>query len=151
MKPFTKPPFETAPADDDLGEQARPVRGIPLQDPDAAAQFGLKPHEGEREVKSVLIGGGLMAGAATGAAVGVAVAGPVGVLVGSTLGAVVGAVGAVAAGAMVNPDSTNDADTAPIATARLPFKSSAAGAGPTQPTAQVHQVIAAPASDFGTP
>ncbi len=67
----------TVPVDEDLAEQARPGHGIPSQDPDPAAQVALQPKEAEREANSVLMGGGMVAGAATGAAIGVAVAGPV--------------------------------------------------------------------------
>ncbi len=108
MNPLTIPPTNTAPLDEDLVEQANPGHGIPSQDPDPAAQSRLKPEDAEREAHSVLIGGGLMAGAATGAAIGVAVAGPVGVLVGASLGAVAGALGVSAAGAATD---TEDADT----------------------------------------
>ena len=90
------------PADEDLAEQARPGHGVPSQDPDPAAQLGLTPQESLRESKSVLMGGGVMAGAATGAAIGVAVAGPVGVVVGGTLGGVAGALGGAAAGTQVD-------------------------------------------------
>ena len=100
-------PTGAEPVDPDLARQAVPGHGVPSQDPDPAAQVGLNPEEAEREAKSVLIGGGLVAGVATGAAVGAAVAGPVGVFVGGTLGAVVGAVGSSAAGGLVNPESTS--------------------------------------------
>ena len=73
------------PTDQDLAEQAIPGHGVPSQDPDATAQFGLSLEEAEREAKSALVGGGLVAGLATGAAVGAAVAGPVGILVGGTI------------------------------------------------------------------
>lgn len=92
-----------APVDPDLAEQARPGYGVPSQDPRPAAQQALSPDEAARESKSVLMGGGVMAGAATGAAVGVAVAGPVGVVVGGTLGGVAGALGGAAASATVGP------------------------------------------------
>jgi len=88
--------------DEDLAEQARPGYGIPSQDPRPAAQFPLDAEEAEREAKSVLIGGSVMAGAAMGAAIGTVVAGPVGVMVGGTLGAVAGALGGAAAGAVVD-------------------------------------------------
>ncbi|MEO7939446.1 MAG: hypothetical protein ABIR55_12550, partial [Burkholderiaceae bacterium] len=65
-----------APVDEDLDEQAHPGHGVPSQDPTATAQFLLEPEESEREANSVLMGGGMVAGAATGAAVGVVVAGP---------------------------------------------------------------------------
>ena len=104
MNPLTPPPSNTEVVDEDLAEQANPGHGIPSQDPDAAAQTALEPDEAEREANSVLVGGGVVAGAATGAAIGVAVAGPVGVLVGATLGAIAGAAGGAAAGATGNPD-----------------------------------------------
>lgn len=103
MNPLITPPSDTVPADEDLAEQANPGHGIPSQDPNAAAQTALDPQEAEREANSVLMGGGVVAGAATGAAIGVAVAGPVGVLVGATLGAVAGAAGGAAAGATAKP------------------------------------------------
>ena len=101
------------PVDPDLAEQAVPGHGVPSQDPNPAAQVALDPEEADRESKSVLIGGGLVAGAAAGAAVGAAVAGPVGVLVGGTLGAVGGAIGGAGAGELVNSESTTRADNAP--------------------------------------
>lgn len=91
-------------ADGDLAEQARPGYGIPSQDPRPAAQMPLRPEEAEREAKSVLTGGGVMAGAATGAAIGSVVAGPVGAVVGGTLGALAGALGGAAVGTMVKQD-----------------------------------------------
>ncbi len=100
MKPSAPPPSNTA--DEDLAEQAHPGYGVPSQDPRPAAQFLLKPEEAEREAKSVLMGGGFVAGAAAGAVIGTMVAGPVGVLVGGTLGAVAGALGGAAAGSIVN-------------------------------------------------
>jgi uncharacterized membrane protein len=93
-----------------LAEQANPGQGIPSQDPDAEAQTLLEPHEAEREGKSVLVGGGMVAGAATGAAIGVAGAGPVGILAGATLGAVAGALGGAAAGAAANPEEEADTE-----------------------------------------
>ena len=116
MNPLTTPPSSTTPVDEDLAEQAKPGHGIPSQDPDAAAQTQLKPHEAEREVNSVLIGGGVMAGVATGAAIGVAVAGPVGVLVGATVGAVAGALGGVAAGSTARTDDLNSVNSSPSVT-----------------------------------
>ncbi|NMM11129.1 MAG: hypothetical protein HHJ16_12775 [Polaromonas sp.] len=101
------------PVDPDLVELAIPGHGVPSQDPNPAAQFALDPEEAEREPKSALIGGGLVAGSAAGAAVGAVVAGPVGVLVGGTLGAVAGAIGGAEAGKLVNPESTTRADDAP--------------------------------------
>lgn len=92
-----------APVDEDMADQANPCHGIPSQDPNSVAQIPLQPDEADREANSVLIGGGMVAGAATGAAISVAVAGPVGVLVGATMGAVAGAVGGAAAGATAKP------------------------------------------------
>ena len=106
MKPLTTPLSGTVPADEDLAEQARPGHGIPSQDPDPAAQTRLEPEDAQREANSVLVGGGVIAGAATGAAIGVAVAGPVGVVVGATLGAVAGALGGEAAGAAAKPEDS---------------------------------------------
>lgn len=106
-------PTGAKPVDPDLAEQAVPGHGVPSQDPDPAAQVALKPEEAERESKSVLIGGGVVAGMAAGAAVGAAVAGPVGVVVGGTIGAVAGVIGGSAAGELVNPESTASADDAP--------------------------------------
>ena len=98
MNPSPTTPSSAVPVDEDLVEQAHPGHGIPSQDPASAAQFALAPAEAEREAKSVLVGGGMVAGAATGAGLGVVVAGPVGVVVGGAVGAVVGALGAKAAG-----------------------------------------------------
>lgn len=64
------------PANEDLAEQANLGHGIPSQDPNTAAQTPLEPPEAEREANSVLMGGGVVAGAATGAAIGGAVGGP---------------------------------------------------------------------------
>ena len=113
MNPLTTPLLNNTPVDEDMAEQANPGHGIPSQDPDAAAQTALEPDEANREANSVLIGGGVMAGAATGAALGVAVAGPVGVLVGASLGAIAGALGGVAAGAAANPEDSNSVDALP--------------------------------------
>jgi len=113
MNPSANPPSKSAPADEDLTEQARPGYGIPSQDPRPGAQMPLESEEAEREAKSVLTGGGVVAGAATGAAVGAVVAGPVGAVVGGTLGAVAGALGGAAAGTMVTPEASSHADTAP--------------------------------------
>ena len=107
MNSSTNQPTDTAPVDADLVEQAAPGHGIPSQDPNLAAQVALTPEEAERESKSTLIGGGLVAGTATGAAVGAAVAGPVGVLVGGMVGAVAGVMGGAGAGAMASSDSTS--------------------------------------------
>jgi len=113
MNSSTTQPTGVKPVDLDLAEQAVPGHGVPSQDPNPAAQFALDPEEAERESKSALIGGGVVAGSAAGAAVGAAVAGPVGVLVGGTLGAVAGAIGGRAAGELVNPESTTSADDVP--------------------------------------
>ena len=102
-------PTDATPVDGDLVEQATPGHGIPSQDPNLAAQVALSPEEAERESKSALIGGGLVAGTATGAAVGAAVAGPVGILVGGMVGAVAGAMGGAGVGAM---GGDGDAETA---------------------------------------
>lgn len=107
MHPSTTPasrPLEAEPADKDLAEQAAPGHGIPSQDPELAAQTPITAAESERESNSVLMGGGMIAGAATGAAVGAVLAGPVGVLVGSTVGGVAGALGGAAAGPLVTPE-----------------------------------------------
>ena len=130
MNPSATPPSNTAPVDEDLAEQARPGHGIPSQDPNPAAQIPLEPEEAEREAKSVLMGGGVIAGAATGAAIGVVVAGPVGVVVGGTLGAVAGALGGVAAGNIVNPGDSSSADTASAETVRLHIEDSGGGGRP---------------------
>ena len=100
----TARPLDVEPVDKDLAEQALPGHGIPSQDPDPAAQIPITAAESDREAHSALMGGGLIAGAATGAAVGAAVAGPVGVLVGSTVGLVAGALGGAAAGSLVKPE-----------------------------------------------
>ena len=116
MNSLTSQPTSAQPVDPDLAEQAVPGHGVPSQDPTPAAQVGLTPEETERESKSALIGGGVVAGSAAGAAVGAVVAGPVGVLVGGTLGAVAGAISGGAAGELTNPESTVDADVAPTGT-----------------------------------
>ena len=115
MNSITTPPTGVKPVDPDLAEQAVPGHGVPSQDPNLAAQVALNPEEAERESKSVLVGGGLVAGTAAGAAIGAAVAGPVGVLVGGTVGAVVGAISGSAAGKVINSESTASADDAPMA------------------------------------
>ena len=130
MNPAATAPSNAAPADEDLAEQARPGHGVPSQDPDPAAQARLEPDDAEREAKSVLMGGGVVAGMATGAAIGVAVAGPVGVVVGATLGAVAGALGGVAAGATANPEHSSSADTAPADSVRLHIDDSGGGGRP---------------------
>ena len=111
MNPLNTPLPNTVPVDEDMVDQANLGHGIPSQDPNAAAQTPMEPQEAEREANSVLIGGGVVAGAATGAAIGIAVAGPVGVLVGASLGAVAGALGGAAAGASANPEDPISVDT----------------------------------------
>lgn len=83
--------------DEDLAKQARTGHGIPSQDPRLSAQFALSTEETRRETDSVLMGSGLVVGAATGAGVGAMVTGPVGILIGASLGAVTGVLGGVAA------------------------------------------------------
>jgi len=100
----TMPSPHEQPIDPDLAEQARPGHGVPSQDPEPAAQLPLSAEEQERESHSTLMGGGMVAGAATGAAVGVAVGGPLGVLVGGTLGCVAGALGGAAAGKLTGDE-----------------------------------------------
>jgi hypothetical protein len=70
MNPSATAPSKAALADEDIAEQARPGHGIPSQDPDPAAQFSQQPADEQREVQSVLAGGGAVAGLATGAAIG---------------------------------------------------------------------------------
>jgi len=113
MNSLTSQPTSAQPVDPDLAELAIPGHGVPSQDPTPAAQVALTPEETERESKSALIGGGVVAGSAAGAAVGAVVAGPVGILVGGTLGAVAGAIGGGTAGELANPEGTGDADDAP--------------------------------------
>jgi non-heme chloroperoxidase len=129
------PLLDPAPADPDLAEQARPGYGVPSQDPRPAAQRPLQPGEAEREAKSVLVGGGVMAGAATGAAIGTMVAGPIGVVVGGSLGAVAGALGGAAAGALANKDDERGADAVPADSVRLHIDDSG-GAG--RPVVLIH-------------
>jgi pimeloyl-ACP methyl ester carboxylesterase len=135
MHPSATLPSNTAPVDQDLAEQAVPGHGIPSQDPDPAAQTLLEPLEAEREAKSVLMGGGVVAGMATGAAIGVAVGGPVGVLVGASLGAAAGALGGAAAGAMANPEDSSGADAAHADSVRLHIDDSG---GSGRPVVLVH-------------
>ena len=135
MNPLTTPPSNTEPVDEDLSEQANPGHGIPSQDPDAAAQTRLDPQEAAREANSVLMGGGMVAGAAAGATIGIMVAGPVGVVVGATLGAVAGALGGAAAGATANPEDSSSADAAPADTVRLHIEDSG---GTGRPVLLIH-------------
>jgi hypothetical protein len=58
MKILTTQALTTVDEDEDLVEQARPGHGIPSQDTDPAAQVALKPDEAQREVHTVLTGGG---------------------------------------------------------------------------------------------
>jgi len=110
MNPAATAPSGIAPVDEDLAAQARPGHGIPSQDPNPGAQFSQEPQDEQREVESVLMGGGVVAGVAAGAAIGVAVAGPVGVVVGAAVGAVAGALGGAAAGAAVKPEASAGTD-----------------------------------------
>ncbi|MDO9250522.1 MAG: alpha/beta hydrolase [Hydrogenophaga sp.] len=135
MNPMTIPPANTAPADQDLADQANPGHGIPSQDPNTAAQTPLEPHEAEREAKSVLVGGGMVAGAATGAVIGIAVAGPVGILAGATLGAVAGALGGAATGAATSPEDSDSVGTAPADTVHLHIDDSG---GSGRPVVLIH-------------
>ncbi len=135
MNPSTTPPSVAAHADEDLAQQALPGHGIPSQDPDPAAQIPLQPQEAEREVQSVLMGGGVVAGAATGATIGVMVGGPVGVMVGATLGAVAGALGGAAAAATANQEDSGSADTAPADAVRLHIDDSG---GSGRPVVLIH-------------
>ncbi|MDA8522890.1 bacteriocin [Acidovorax sp. NCPPB 4044] len=103
MQPETPPASHGIRTEED-GVEHVPGYGVPSQDPRPAAQIQLAPEEAERESRSVLMGGGVMAGAATGAAVGVAVAGPIGVVVGGAVGGVAGAFGGAAAGKAIGTD-----------------------------------------------
>ena len=129
MNPVTMLPADAELPDKDLAEQARPGHGVPSQDPNAGAQVALGPEEAKREAKSVVVGGGMVGGAAIGAGIGVAVAGPVGVVVGGTLGAVVGALGGAAAGSTTKPASPGSVE--PDKTANAPARSVAAS-GPAR-------------------
>ncbi|WP_425258909.1 alpha/beta fold hydrolase [Rubrivivax sp. RP6-9] len=97
--------------------------------------MALAPEEAEREARSVMTGGGMVAGMATGAAIGVAVAGPVGVLVGATLGAAAGALGGAAAGATADLASSSTADAAQADTVRLHIEDSG---GSGRPVVLIH-------------
>jgi non-heme chloroperoxidase len=135
MNPSATAPSNTAPADEDITEQARPGHGVPSQDPDPAAQFSQEPAAEQREVQSVLMGGGVVAGLATGAAIGVVVAGPAGVVVGAALGAVAGALGGAATDAAVNPKDPSSVDTAPADSVRLHIDDSG---GSGRPVVLIH-------------
>ena len=78
----------------------------PSQDPNPLHQQGISPAESNREAGSVIMGGGMVAGAAGGAAVGTAIGGPVGTVVGATIGAVLGALGGYAAVEATDPEHT---------------------------------------------
>lgn len=130
MNDSTLLPRHAVPVDPDLAEQAQPGHGIPSQDPNAGAQVALPPDEAEREPRSVMMGGGMVAGMATGAAIGVAVAGPVGVLVGATLGAAAGALGGAAAGATADPNPSSTADPVHADTVRLHIEDSGGNGRP---------------------
>ena len=103
-------PADAPPVDPDVVKQAVAGHGVPSQDPDTSAQVGLSPEEAERESKSALMGGGLVAGLATGAVVGGVVAGPVGILAGGTVGAVAGVVGSNAATQLLKPQRAATAE-----------------------------------------
>ena len=109
MNPSSTPPLKTNPLDEDMTKQAHPGHGIPSQDPESGAQFLLNSDESKREAKSVLVGGGVVAGVATGVAIGAVVAGPVGIVVGAAVGTAVGALGAAAAGTVVTPEEGKNA------------------------------------------
>ena len=123
MNSPTTLPTDPKPADQDITKQAVPGHGVPSQDPESGAQVGLSPEEAERESKSALIGGGMVAGLVTGSAVGAVVAGPVGILVGGTVGAIAGVVGSNAAGALVNPESRASAGSEPKTGSAIPTAS----------------------------
>jgi len=135
MNPSAAPLPPTAALDEDLAAQANPGHGIPSQDPEPAAQLPMGTEDAAREAESVLMGGGLVAGAATGAAMGVAMAGPVGVVVGATLGAVAGALGGAAAGAAASPQVASSADPAPADAVRLHIEDSG---GTSRPVVLIH-------------
>ena len=114
MNPLTTPPSNTEPVDEDLAEQANPGHGIPSQDPDAAAQTPLEPYDAEREANSVLMGGGMVAGAAT--------------------GVVAGALGGAAAGATANSENSDSVGTAPADTVHPHAKDNRGGQPVVQPS-----------------
>ena len=135
MKTPSMLPLRVDPADKDLAEQAHPGHGVPSQDPDPAAQTALAPAEVEREAKSVMMGGGVVGGAALGAAIGVVVAGPVGVVVGGTLGAVAGALGGSVAGSMASAGGSASAATASAGPVHLHIEDSG---GSGRPVVLIH-------------
>ncbi|WP_367848582.1 alpha/beta fold hydrolase [Rhodoferax sp. WC2427] len=124
MQTPTTSPSGTVPVDEDLAAQALPGHGIPSQDPDPAAQTALDAQDAEREAKSTLVGGGMVAGMAMGAAIGIGVAGPVGVVVGASLGAVAGALGGAAVG------TTAHTGAVPTAAVRLHIDDNGGGGRP---------------------
>ncbi len=130
-QPIT-PPLNTVEVDKDLIDQAHLGQGVPSQDPDSPAQFPLAPEEADRERKSVLMGGGMVAGAATGAAIGAAVAGPVGVFVGGSIGAVAGTMGAAAAGTLSSADDATNPTQVTSTTVHAPITASAASGEPVE-------------------
>ncbi len=87
----------------DLPETPAPLQQ-PSQDPRLVAQEPIDAATAEREVKSVGVGGGMVAGVAAGAAVGALAGGPVGAVVGGTAGAILGALGGYAAVDATDPD-----------------------------------------------
>ena len=135
MNPAAPTPLNSPPADPDLAEQARLGYGVPSQDPRPEAQVALEPEAAEREAKSVLVGGGMVAGAVTGVTVGVAVAGPVGVVVGGALGAVAGALGGATVGGMANPEGESADTDAPENAVRLHIEDSS---GSGRPVVLIH-------------
>ncbi|HEX5737600.1 MAG TPA: alpha/beta hydrolase, partial [Hydrogenophaga sp.] len=135
MNPLTTPSPNNTRFDEDLAVQARPGHGIPSQDPNPAAQTALKPHETEREANSVLVGGGMVAGAAMGAAIGIAVGGPVGILAGASLGAVAGALGGTAAGSSAISEDSKSIDASTHDTVRLHIEDSG---GSGRPVVLIH-------------
>jgi len=135
MNESTLQPPQALPADPDLAEQARPGHGVPSQDPNPDAQVALPPEEAEREAKSVMMGGGVVGGAALGAGIGVAVGGPVGVVVGGTLGAIAGALGGAAAGGIGSPEASAAASPAPADAVRLHIEDSG---GSGRPVVLIH-------------
>lgn len=94
--------------DPDLAEQAVPGHGVPSQDPAPAAQRAIDADQAAEEERTVYMGAGVLAGAATGAAIGTAVGGPVGVVLGGTVGAVAGALGGAAVGVLSTPSDKHE-------------------------------------------
>ncbi|MGB4117634.1 MAG: hypothetical protein WBK51_13930 [Polaromonas sp.] len=113
MNSPTTLPTDVTPVDPVVAKQSVPGFGVPSQNPESGAQVGLSREEAERESKSALIGGGMVAGLVTGSAVGAVVAEPVGILVGGTVGAIAGVVGSNAAGELVNTNISATASSKP--------------------------------------